>query len=196
MCRDSPTARTLEGMPSPLRAAACVLAALLVLAAARGARADGGMWGSGHTRAPSPPKPPAPPFGCVCVGPLVGPQLWATEGASWAVGAELSIFVHERGDSPWGQGAFGQVLRYFGSHASTRWAGGYEIGGPVGVEIGAGVRSGERGTSLSAHLAPYASIGYAHVALRASPGTAPYGSEVMLVFALKLPLLWGEQKLM
>jgi len=54
------------------------------------------------------------------------------------------------------------------------------------------VRVGERGTSPQLHLAPFFSIGLAHVALRASPAIGPYGSELGLFIGLKLPVPYGD----
>lgn len=132
--------------------------------------------------------------GYVSAGPL-GARVYGTgvEGAAWAYGGELS-FSHYRRSCCWedGWGLFAHYLRYTGDKGSHRIAMGYQIPGPLGIELGAAVRFGDAGWSPSFHVAPFASIGLMHVALRLSPGMAPYGSEIALVLAFKLPVPFGD----
>lgn len=132
--------------------------------------------------------------GYVAAGPLGGGTLSTAKGASaWAYGGELS-HAHYRARCCWdgGWGLFAQYLRYTGDGGSNRLAVGYQYPGPVGFEAGVGVRFGDRGTTPSLHLAPFASMGLAHVALRLSPGVGDYGSEAALVVGIKLPLPYGS----
>jgi hypothetical protein len=128
------------------------------------------------------------------VGPL-GARAYGTgeEGKAWAYGGEFS-FSRYRRSCCWenGWGLFSQVLFYTGEKGSTRLALGYQIPGPLGVELGAAARFGAAGWSPSLHVAPFASIGLAHLALRLAPGVGPYGSEIALVLGLKIPTPFGD----
>lgn len=132
--------------------------------------------------------------GYVSFGGLAGGVLAQGDGASaMSLGGELSWSHYQRRccwDS--GVGAFVQAQRYFGDGRSNRFAGGFQLPGPVGVEVGAGVRTGDRGSSPQLHFAPFLSMGLAHIALRASPALGPYGSEIGLFIGLKLPVPYGD----
>lgn len=132
--------------------------------------------------------------GYVSYGGLAGGVVASGSDASGgSLGVELSWAHYPRKCCfEDGYGAFAQYQRIFGDGRSDRYAFGYQSPGPIGFEFGLGVRQGEAGTSPQLHLAPFASIGLAHIALRLSPASGPYGSEAGLFVAFKLPVPYGS----
>jgi hypothetical protein len=116
----------------------------------------------------------------------------------YAIGLEASLFHYrEMRAVPMGYGLFAQVqlqnARYF------RGAAGIEGSiGPVGVELGLGVRQGDQTytTTLSPHLGVYISAGLVFLELRFSPqllaiptNQPGFGFETAASVGLKLPIV-------
>ncbi len=134
------------------------------------------------------------------VGPMASIGRHAHGPASSGVGIELTYNHFPRGfcryGTPCGPG-FGAVTQaqLIGDH--QRILVGFQATFfVVGVELGTALESanGDHGTTLSAHVAPFWSIGVASVGVRvgipyASLSSAPaYRTDVAAVFTLKLPL--------
>lgn len=158
------------------------------------ARADGGMWGTGHDAPPSPPPSPPAPWGCVCIGPYFGARI--SDPLGLTLGGEASFFWHPDRMQYEGIGAFFQAEHTFGASPSERLAVGIELGGALGgvlgIELGAGIRLGKQGPTPQLHIAPYLSVGFAYVSLRLAPGYGGYGTEGGAFLGLKVPFLFGE----
>lgn len=201
MSRASTESRTLEGrMPSAPRVFAAVLAVFALLLLSPEAHAD-----------PFADHPQSHTFLSLgAIGDVGGRFAGALPGTGvvTAGGAELSVSHWSRkvgemlDSSRYAFGFFGQV-EATNPDGHLRFAGGVQgsvLGASfvgLGTEVGVATEDGRGNyaTTLSLHVAPYASLGLLYLALRGeiplaamTEGGSPYGVGLALVLGIKAPI--------
>lgn len=136
--------------------------------------------------------------GYVIPGFLIGGSFASPN--SFVTGFELSTMAYPSRREMWGAGAFFQAMHYGRSDSPniSRYAGGLQFGGPIGLELGADRREGDgkHRTTWGVHVGPYVSAGFLTLTLRGtipvtdSPGAQ--AGDVGVFLGFKAPIPFGN----